>query len=112
VLSREVFLPPVAVSSRSFARMIAEGEVSKVIIASVEKTGTDRHTKLLGWFRFVAKPRVGEAITMMDRDGTAYETFRVIDIEHVPIKHDPDREPLKHERLHLLVQLESTRSAR
>jgi hypothetical protein len=92
--------------------MTTVGEVSKVIIASVEKTGTDRHTKLLGWFRFVAKPRVGEAITMMDREGTAYETFRVIDIEHVPIKHDPEREPVKHERLHLLVQLESTRSAK
>ena len=83
-----------------------------MIIASVEKTGTDRHTKLLGWYRFVAKPRVGEAITMMDGDGTAYETFRVIDIEHVPIKHDPDKEPSKHERLHLLVELERTRSAR
>ncbi|MBV8765286.1 MAG: hypothetical protein JO137_05140 [Hyphomicrobiales bacterium] len=84
----------------------------KVIIASVEKTGTDRHTKLLGWFRFVAKPRVGEAITMVDREGTAYETFRVIDIEHVPIKYEPDAEPSNHERLHLLVELESTRSAR
>jgi hypothetical protein len=82
-----------------------------MIIASVEKTGPDRHTKLLGWFRFVAKPRIGEAITMMDREGVAYETFRVVDIEHVPIRHDPVREPSKHEKLHLLVQLESTRMA-
>ena len=49
-----------------------------MIIASVEKTGPDRHTKLLGWFRFVAKPRIGEAITMMDREGVAYETFRAV----------------------------------